>query len=114
MCWISRQDPANLRSGSASEGTFHRCCFDYTDEIKLCLGCLRVSHAGTHYTSADFALDSKFCGNFCALRAPANFESNFRKSLSGPSARVPNARPKFRHDHDSFLPYDDQVCHQAL
>ena len=37
--------------------------------------------------SANLASDRKFCQNFGAVRAPANFESNFGKSLVRLSSR---------------------------
>jgi hypothetical protein len=45
----------------------------------------RLGRAEMGGMSADLVPSSKFWTNFGALRAPANFESNFRKSLAGPS-----------------------------
>ena len=43
---LSRLDPEILRSGVPGRALFS-VRFVYADEIELCLGCLRVSHAGT-------------------------------------------------------------------
>jgi hypothetical protein len=65
------------------------CCVQpYSYSLVLC-----GAYTGYSYRQISTAT-GKFLGNFCALRAQANFRSNFEKSWPGPSDGDPPPIPR--------------------